>query len=69
MCMAICRDRYEGTRQKRALACIGMTLSLASMIAPRIGAMLLRFWGWRAMFVLQAALLGTTLLSQHASVS
>ncbi len=62
MCMAICRDRYEGMQRKRALAYIGIILALAPMIAPLIGAALLRFSGWRAIFVLQASLGGLTLL-------
>ncbi|MBN1360668.1 MAG: Bcr/CflA family efflux MFS transporter [Sedimentisphaerales bacterium] len=62
MCMAICRDRYEGAQRKRALAYIGIILGLAPMIAPMIGAALLRFSRWRAIFALQAALVGGTLL-------
>lgn len=56
MCMAICRDRYEGPRRKYILAWIGIILGFAPMIAPMIGAVLLRVAGWRAVFLLQAAL-------------
>jgi DHA1 family bicyclomycin/chloramphenicol resistance-like MFS transporter len=62
MCMAICRDRYEGTQRKRALAYIGIILALAPMVAPMIGAALLEYSTWRAIFVLQAVLVGVTLL-------
>ncbi len=62
MCMAICRDRYEGIQRKHALAYIGIILGLAPMIAPMIGSMLLKFSSWRAIFALQAVLVGATLL-------
>jgi DHA1 family bicyclomycin/chloramphenicol resistance-like MFS transporter len=62
MCMAICRDRYEGIQRKRALAYVGIILALAPMVAPMIGTALLRFSTWRAIFVLQAALVAATLL-------
>ncbi len=61
MCMAICRDRYEGPRRKHILAWIGIILALAPMAAPTIGSVLLRFSNWRAIFVVQAGL-GTGLL-------
>ena len=56
MCMAICRDRYEGPRRKHILAWIGIILALAPMAAPTIGSVLLRFSSWRAIFVVQAGL-------------
>jgi len=62
MCMAICRDRYEGSQRKHILAWIGIILGLAPMIAPSVGAMLLRFVHWRAIFVTQAAVGGIVLL-------
>ena len=62
MCMAICRDRYEGIQRKRALAYVGIILALAPMVAPMIGTALLKFSTWRAIFVLQAVLVAATLL-------
>jgi DHA1 family bicyclomycin/chloramphenicol resistance-like MFS transporter len=62
MCMAICRDRYEGSQRKHILAWIGIILGLAPMIAPSIGAALLKFVHWRAIFVTQAVVGGVVLL-------
>lgn len=62
MCMAICRDRYEGDRRKRALAYIGTILAVAPMVAPSIGVTLLKASGWRLIFVTQFALTTITLL-------
>ena len=56
MCMAICRDRYEGPQRKHALAYIGIILGLAPMIAPMIGAALMKFAHWRAIFAVQGGL-------------
>jgi DHA1 family bicyclomycin/chloramphenicol resistance-like MFS transporter len=56
MCMAICRDRYEGPRRKHILAWIGIILGLAPMLAPMMGTVLLRLSGWRAIFVVQGVL-------------
>ena len=56
MCMAICRDRYEGDKRKRTLAYISIILSMTPMIAPMIGATLLKFVSWRAIFAVQGLL-------------
>ena len=56
MCMAICRDKYEGDRRKHILAYIGIILSVMPMVAPMIGAMLLQYMSWRAIFGTQALL-------------
>lgn len=63
MCMAICRDRFEGPRRKYILAWIGIILGLTPMIAPLLGTVLLRLWDWRAIFVVQGALGGLLLLA------
>jgi DHA1 family bicyclomycin/chloramphenicol resistance-like MFS transporter len=63
MCMAVCRDRYEGTRRKHALAWIGIILALAPMLAPTIGATLLKYSTWRAIFAVQAVLGSIVLLA------
>lgn len=62
MCMAICRDRYEGVQRKHVLAWIGIILGLMPMIAPSIGAAMLRFASWRGIFVTQAVLAAAALL-------
>lgn len=56
MSLAICRDCYEGKERQRALAWIGIILLLAPMIAPFIGAMILRYAAWPHIFITQAAL-------------
>ncbi|HNS19331.1 MAG TPA: multidrug effflux MFS transporter [Sedimentisphaerales bacterium] len=63
MCMAICRDRYEGPQRKHILAWIGIILGLAPMIAPSVGAAMLKFANWRGIFVTQAVLGGIVLLA------
>lgn len=62
MCMAICRDRYEGVQRKHVLAWIGIILGLMPMIAPSIGAAMLRFASWRGIFITQAILAAAALL-------
>jgi len=56
MCMAICRDRYEGVKRKHTLAYIGVILSVMPMVAPMIGAFLLKYVSWRAIFGVQGVL-------------
>lgn len=62
MCMAICRDRYAGPQRKQVLAYIGVILGLTPMIAPMIGAALLKFTNWRMIFVVQGSSALVTLL-------
>ncbi len=61
MAMAICRDKYEGLQRKRALAYIGIILTVAPAVAPSIGAVLLAWFNWRAIFLTQGALGAVTL--------
>lgn len=61
MCMAICRDRYEGPQRKHILAWIGIILGLMPMIAPSVGAAMLKFANWRGIFVTQAVLAAAAL--------
>ncbi len=63
MSMAICRDRYEGSQRKHILAWIGIILGLAPMLAPSIGAAMLKFANWRWIFVVQAVLGGIATLA------
>ncbi|MEN6383923.1 MAG: multidrug effflux MFS transporter [Phycisphaerales bacterium] len=64
MGMAICRDRYEGEKRKRALAYISIILSIVPITAPSIGSLFLKFAHWRFIFLTQAMLTFlTTMLS------
>ncbi len=54
MAMAICRDRFNGSRRKIALAYIGIMLSLAPIIAPSLGSLILWFADWRVIFFCQS---------------
>jgi MFS transporter, DHA1 family, multidrug resistance protein len=63
MCMAICRDRFEGLRRKHVLAWVGIILGLAPMVAPTVGSLLLSLASWRAIFGVQATLGGALLLA------
>ncbi|PLX66923.1 MAG: multidrug transporter [Denitrovibrio sp.] len=54
--MAIVRDKYDGRDRQRAFAYIMTIVALAPMIAPMIGALLLKFFSWRFIFLSQALL-------------
>ncbi len=54
MAMAVCRDRFTGNTRKIALAYIGIMMSLAPILAPPIGSVILWFADWRFIFVCQA---------------
>ncbi len=60
--MAIVRDRFSGTERQKALAYIMTLVAVAPMIAPLIGALLLKVGSWRFIFLLQGALVTITLL-------
>ncbi|MFC8449935.1 multidrug effflux MFS transporter [Kitasatospora sp. NPDC057223] len=47
---AIARDRYEGIAVIRFLASIGLISGLAPILAPMLGAQLMRFTSWRGTF-------------------
>jgi DHA1 family bicyclomycin/chloramphenicol resistance-like MFS transporter len=61
MVMAISRDRYDGIQRKRALAYIGIVMAVIPAVSPVIGALLLRFITWRAIFLTQGVLAAVTL--------
>jgi DHA1 family bicyclomycin/chloramphenicol resistance-like MFS transporter len=61
MCMAICRDRYEGIRRKKTLAYMGMIVGITPILAPSIGSFVLHFLSWRFIFVVQALAASVTL--------
>lgn len=56
MCLAICRDRYDGNLRKKVLAIVSVLLTLAPMISPTIGTQLLNYIQWQAIFLLQACI-------------
>ncbi|HNY76929.1 MAG: multidrug effflux MFS transporter [Sedimentisphaerales bacterium] len=56
MALAICRDRYDGLRRKRALAYIGIILTVVPAVAPTLGAWLLAWFNWRFIFLTQGML-------------
>lgn len=47
---AVIRDVYEGPELTRALSLLMLVLTAAPMAAPLIGAVVLDFWDWRAIF-------------------
>lgn len=47
---AIVRQHYSGTDSARVFSLIGMIMMIAPLIAPAVGAMILSFWPWRAIF-------------------
>ncbi|GHS85994.1 putative multidrug resistance transporter, Bcr/CflA family protein [Actinomycetota bacterium] len=48
--MAIVRDRYEGVAMSRVIARLMLIVGVAPVLAPTIGAQLLRFGSWRLIF-------------------
>lgn len=56
MCLATCRDRFEGRLRQRILAWMGIIIGVAPMIAPTIGAVILQYANWHWIFGVQAAL-------------
>ena len=54
MTMAYCRDCFEGRTRQQLLAWIGIIISIAPMVAPSIGAMIMRFASWRVIFIVLA---------------
>lgn len=61
MVMAIARDRYEGKQRQLVLAWIGIILGIMPMLAPSIGAAILKYATWRYIFGLQAVLAALSL--------
>jgi len=59
--MAIVRDRYEGLAVSKVMARLMLVVGVAPILAPTIGAQLLRFGSWRLIFVF-LALVGAILL-------
>ncbi|MEN7547422.1 Bcr/CflA family multidrug efflux MFS transporter [Rapidithrix thailandica] len=49
--LAIIRDLFDGVEIARKLTAISMVRMLAPLIAPMFGTLLLRFFGWRSIFI------------------
>lgn len=60
--MAIVRDRYDGLAVSKVMARLMLVVGVAPILAPTIGAQLLRFGSWRLIFVF-LAVVGATLLA------
>jgi len=56
MAVAISRDRFDGYTRQRVLAYIGVIIAVMPMVSPMIGALLLKTFSWRAIFVAQGLL-------------
>jgi DHA1 family bicyclomycin/chloramphenicol resistance-like MFS transporter len=61
MVLAIARDCFEGKERQKLLAWIGIILGIAPMVAPSMGAVILRHGNWRMIFLTQALLTGISL--------
>jgi DHA1 family bicyclomycin/chloramphenicol resistance-like MFS transporter len=60
---AIVKDLYSGRDRERAMALIFSITYIAPIVAPILGAMLLKFMSWQAIFYLLAGIGALTLLS------
>lgn len=58
---AIIRDMYPGRAGQRMMAHVMMVFSLAPAIAPVVGGLILKFYGWRAIFIFLSLVSFTTL--------
>lgn len=56
MALTLAKDLYVGDRRKKLLASIGVIIPLCPMVAPTIGALMLRHVSWRGIFLAQALL-------------
>jgi len=56
MSLTLAKDLYQGDARKKLLAYIGVIVPLCPMVAPTIGAFLLRYFSWSGIFVAQAVL-------------
>ncbi len=66
--MAVIRDRFTGRERQQAIAYVMTIVAVAPMVAPLIGALLLEWFSWRFIFVLQGSLvLGTLLITLNFS--
>ena len=54
ICAAIVRDLYDGKEAAKVFTLIGFIMMIAPLIAPTIGAIMLDYFNWQAIFVLLA---------------
>jgi len=52
---SVVRDRFSGKEAAKMFALIGIVMMLAPLVAPAVGAVLLKFSDWRMIFVFLAA--------------
>ncbi|HEY0939119.1 MAG TPA: multidrug effflux MFS transporter [Steroidobacter sp.] len=62
---AIVRDRCEPHEAARAFTTLTMIVALGPVLAPAVGGFVVAHFGWRATFMVQAALALTLLLTMH----
>lgn len=56
MSRTILRDLFQGPALKKATAWVGVTLTIAPLCIPLVGALLLNHYGWRANYICMGAL-------------
>lgn len=66
---ALVQDRYQGSQRTRVMAYVGMTMGLCPPLATLIGGQLHVHFGWRANFVLIAALAFGLLVAAWRGIS
>ncbi|MGE4519141.1 MAG: multidrug effflux MFS transporter [Desulfobacteraceae bacterium] len=52
--LAIAKDRFPPNKRERVLSYIAVIIALAPMLAPMIGSLVLIFFNWRWIFIIQA---------------
>ncbi len=52
ICAAIVRDLYDGKDAAKIFTLISLIMMIAPLIAPSIGAILLQYYSWKAIFIL-----------------
>lgn len=60
--MAIIRDRFAGSERQQAIAYVMAIVAIAPMVAPLIGALLLEWFSWRFIFLVQGGIVLFTLM-------
>lgn len=56
MSLALAKDLYQGDARKKLLAYLGVLIPLCPMVAPTLGALLLKYFSWRFIFLSQSVL-------------
>lgn len=54
ICAAVVRDLYDGKDAAKIFTLIGFIMMIAPLIAPSVGAIMLHYFNWQAIFVLLA---------------